>query len=1095
MPLCSVSNDGAERALTEADEGVPGAVRAGWLQRVNRRVWWIAFAILVVLLTSMLLLWSQRVPIAENFIDSELATRKVRATYSVTQIGPHTQRIENLVLGDPARPDMVAKLIEVDIGYDYLFPRVTQIRAEGVRFYGRIEKGTLTLGELDKFMAGERKEPFRLPDLGLSLVDARARIETPAGPIGMVMEGKGNLSDGFAGKIAALVRNPRISGCASPKITAYLDISVSAGVPRLAGPVRSGALGCPEQGITIAGLGARIDMRSDPDFTRLGGQVIARAQGLRAAGVLIDSPGIEADVDGNAQSVGGTYLFSAKSLASSFLRSAALRVDGAARWNKARQGSGFAVGGQLDARNAVLYDGNSLAGLKAGTQDTPVGPLVQQLVQALEKASGNSKLAVTFDANESAGKGRLTVSRAYWKAASGAQVRLGKDSYFRFDWPGNAWVLNGGATSEGGGLPRAALRLQSTPSGGVGGQLFLDPYRAGSARLSAEPVRFIAQKNGTTLINTQVTLDGPLNGGSISGLTLPLRASVGPAGMRLNPDCTFVRLAKVRFDSVSASRLGMTLCPLDRMGLLSIGKGGVRGGAQIHSLRLVGQLGGTAAELTADHAQLTLADGRLVLDKPQLLLGQGDSLVRLAATRLDGRGQKGGIGGYAQGVEARIGTVPLLVQEGAANWNFAGDALRLFGSIGVIDAAVPDRFNPLVSHDFMLTMADGEITAGGGLVLPKGSAEIARLAIRHDLGSGKGVADLKVDGLRFNPTLQPEDITRLALGVVANVNGVVNGAGQIRWSPDGVSSDGSFETSNADLAAAFGPVSGLSGRIHFTDLIGMVSSPGQKVTIKSVNPGVEARDGTIIYALLPGQRVAVESGRWPFAGGDLSLLPTILDFSADKPRNLTFRVLGLEAGAFIQTLELDNISATGTFDGLLPMVFDSNGGRIVGGILVARQSGGAPLVIDRVEGLNVSCDQQRLGGTLSYVGQVSNEQLGKMGKLAFDALKDLQYKCLTILMDGNIDGELVTQVVFNGVNRGELSSVPKTVSKQFVGLPFIFNIRVAAPFRGLLNTAKSFADPGLLIHSHMNDSYKSTIENRLAVQPRESETEAKGGSK
>src|SRR3546814_6450449 len=61
------------------------------------------------------------------------------------------------------------------------------------------------------------------------------------------------------------------------------------------------------------------------------------------------------------------------------------------------------------------------------------------------------------------------------------------------------------------------------------------------------------------------------------------------------------------------------------------------------------------------------------------------------------------------------------------------------------------------------------------------------------------------------------------------------------------------------------------------------------------------------------------------------------------------------------------------------------------------------------------------------------------------------------------------------------------IFSQFIGLPFIFNVRIEAPFRGLLNTAMSFTDPSLLIHKSLGDGYEPVIENRLAVQPADSE--------
>ena len=43
---------------------------------------------------------------------------------------------------------------------------------------------------------------------------------------------------------------------------------------------------------------------------------------------------------------------------------------------------------------------------------------------------------------------------------------------------------------------------------------------------------------------------------------------------------------------------------------------------------------------------------------------------------------------------------------------------------------------------------------------------------------------------------------------------------------------------------------------------------------------------------------------------------------------------------FVDSLGFSGIEITGTFDGVLPMIFDESGGRIVGGRLDSRAAGG-----------------------------------------------------------------------------------------------------------------------------------------------------------
>ena len=87
---------------------------------------------------------------------------------------------------------------------------------------------------------------------------------------------------------------------------------------------------------------------------------------------------------------------------------------------------------------------------------------------------------------------------------------------------------------------------------------------------------------------------------------------------------------------------------------------------------------------------------------------------------------------------------------------------------------------------------------------PASDRVVVSSVIEHDLGTATGHADFTVAGLTFDDALQPDMLSELALGVVANVRGAVDGTGRIDWNPDGVASSGEATTQGDD--GARGPI-------------------------------------------------------------------------------------------------------------------------------------------------------------------------------------------------------------------------------------------------------------------------------------------------
>ncbi|HEX5182553.1 MAG TPA: YdbH domain-containing protein [Allosphingosinicella sp.] len=1040
----------------------------------------ILLACLVLLLVGLVVLWFERVPIARHYVDRELARRGVHATYRIGRIGFGTERLDDVVIGDPADPDLTARRVAVRLSWGLHAPRVGLIVARGVRLHGRLVDGKLRLGEVDKLIAGPPSNaPFRLPDQDVDVADAALRLDTQAGRIGIGVEGRGNLADGFRGRMAAVAHRLAVGKCGIVEAAGSWTVSVDRERPHLVGPARIDRFACPN-GLRVAGvtLGSDTTLASALDGWTGRGTIAAASLDFGKNGAT----GIEAnlDFDGNQARTTGHVAFAAAGARGAGF--AADRIAASGAYDLAPNGGRFGFAG--DARTSGLHGGEALIAPLLAALDsargTPVGPVASAWGAALKRAmvSGVDATA-TLRIAQAPGGGEMRIARLSAASRGGARLAFGQGRGVAYAWPAGTAQADGDFSLLGGGLPHARFSLgQAGPGQPIRGVGLVAPYEAGGARLALGAIRIAGRPGGATTIRTVATIDGPFSGGGVKGLVVPVAGRVdGHGGFAFGETCTPISFASLREGSLQLGPSKLPLCPARRALLWKAPGGAVQGGASVKGARLAGRLGGSPVTLAAQDMLIGLAGPDFTGSGVALRLGAADRVSRLDIAALSGRFGKDGLSGSYQGLSGKIAAVPLLAGEGRGQWRFARGALGLSGSLTLADEQAPPRFYPLASDDFRLALADNRIQAEGWLKEPKTGTRILQARIDHDLGSGAGRALLDVPGIVFDEHLQPEQLTRLTEGVVALVRGTVKGEGEIGWNDKGTTSSGTFSTENTNLAASFGPVEGLTATIHFTDLLGLVSAPGQVAEVKAVHTGIDAFDGRIRYQLLPDLRVKVEGATWPFAGGVLTLDETILDFSKPSPKSLTFHVAGMDGARFIEQMQFSNISGTGTFDGMVPMIFDESGGRIVDGRLAARPG----------------------GGTLSYIGELTDKQLGTYGKLAFDALKSLRYDRLVIDLNGALDGEFVAAIQLNGIARdpsiakapsGGISGlVVGRVLGQLAKIPFKFNINVRGPFRAVIGTARSLQDPTDLIQSVLPEMLQgkptTTVEDK-DVQPQES---------
>lgn len=1041
--MVASSSEGGSRT-DEGSEPVVVRGKRGW----RRIAAIIGLSLLILLLVAVAAVWIARRPIASNVMEREFEQRGVRATYDLERVGLRTQVVRNLVIGDPDDPDLVARyaLIQLRVRWSGAV-EVYRIVARGVRLEGRVVEGRVVWGDVSKLLPPPTDQPFEFPDISIDIADSSISLQTPFGPLGFAIQGSGNLTGGFSGEMA--VASPRLTygECTVGDVDGVVAIQIAARRPHVVGPLAAERFVCPASRLLIERPVLNIDSRFNESFTSFEGRgqmsaqrMIAGENGLAQFLGNISFEGSPADARGEID-------LAARRSRLGPISADRTRVQGRYRLSTT-QGT-FALVGEYGASNATLAP-SMLAGITdplSAAEGTPIGPIATAMARAFRNTASSFDASGRIRVVNYPGAGAARIETASVRADNGARASLSGGTGVTYYWPSAEMRIDGLLRMRGGGLPTGEVRISQPRAGGaMSGVARFEPYRVGDSRLALAPVRFEATAAGATEFSTVAQLDGPFPEGAVRGLRLPISGRIGPDGSLLvGRRCIVARWEYFEMRDLQLGPARLPICPVGRAIIVQPAGGSLRVNARIDQPNLQGRLGDTPLRVEAAAARIV--EGRdFVLDDVAARLGSAGSGLSFEADRLQGTFRGAGITGTFSDAEATIGNVPILLSDADAEWRFYQGDLTIDGEVTVSDLAPDPRFYPLRSNDFRLTMAGNDIRAGGTLRHPDSGSRVTDVTVLHDLETGAGSAILDVPGLNFGPDLQPEELTRLTEGVVALVEGTVRGQGRIYWDAEGeVTSGGEFTTVNMDLAAPFGPVEDLTTTIRFTDLLGLETAPNQVATVGSINPGILVEDGVITYQLLSDQRVRIQRGVWPFMGGTLILHETVLNFARPGiPKRLTFEVVGFEAETFIDTLGFEGLEITGTFDGVLPMIFDDEGGRVVGGRLESRPP----------------------GGEFRYTG--TEPDAGLVAGVAFDLLSHIRYSSMIVRLDGDLAGEFATRFTINDVRLGEGGGfIAGLVRGAFSDVPLRVNLNISGPFRALIQMASGFEDPTIVIEPVM----------------------------
>jgi len=981
--------------------------------------------------------WLLRRPLSEAVVARWFAAEGIPARYRVTALSPDAVTLRDVALGPAAAPDFRADRIDLRLGWSPFRPRVDRMTLIRPVLRAVVGPRGLSLGSLDRLLPARGAPATPLPDIDLTLIHARATLVTPAATVVVTGGGAGRLRGGFAGRF--VVGDTLLAaGCTGRVPGALLVVATRRDDIRVVG-TGAGARGdCGDRG-EIRGIGWRADVRLPPTLDRYTVAFAARSGPARAPGFA--AAGLDASVTGASATmtgpIAGTFKLRAVDGRVPPGKAARVTSDGSFRVDPAN-GDATLAADVVMTRADVTLPLRPLREAGARFAGTLAAPLTATLAARLDAAARSFDATGTIALVRRGGSTTGSIEGMILTAATGARiVQSGRLMLTR-----NGVGIDGKIALAGGGLPTATLGGRARWQGGAvdgAGTLTMSRWAASGSAIDAIRLA-LTSTDGVTAAGT-MRVSGALGGGIVAtGLGLAINARVRHDGrLVFGERCLPVDWSRLARGDARIAAARIIVCPTAGAMLTVAGKR-LQGGATIAGTTLRGTISGAAFAVTATPLRLYVSG---TTTRPRVLLAPVTLAGGLGARR--GGATIAGVfdpaGGTGRGTLTAAAlddpASPVRFGSAAADWRLSGSRIDVANAtVRVVDRSAPARFQPMRVVGATASLVDGVVRAQGAAILAASTARLGSFDVRHDIASGRGGARLATGTLTFGPTLQPVDITEGLRGIVANVRGPVTGSGQVDWTTTGVTSSGTLRIDAVALATeALGPVDGISGTVAFDDLLALTTPPGQSLRIARINPGVVVDDGVVVFRLLGPDAAAITRIRWPYAGGTLELAPVTIR-AGDVRRDFLLTVDDLDAQQFLQRFEIKNLNVTGRFDGKLPLVFADGHGRIAAGRLVARAG----------------------GGLVQYVGEIGTADTGAAARLAFDALRRLRYRDLALDLDGDLDGELVTQVHFSGNNEAATTLAAGPVPVKVTGLPFRFGITVRAPFRALLGTAASFSD-------------------------------------
>jgi hypothetical protein len=266
--------------------------------------------------------------------------------------------------------------------------------------------------------------------------------------------------------------------------------------------------------------------------------------------------------------------------------------------------------------------------------------------------------------------------------------------------------------------------------------------------------------------------------------------------------------------------------------------------------------------------------------------------------------------------------------------------------------------------------------------------------VLHQDGSGVGGAEIDAQGLTFaSDGLQPEDLSPLAAGFVADARGVLDFTGRVDWTPAGTTSSGRVSTAGIDFESPAGGVSQITGEVFLTSLTPLISAPEQQISIRRVDALTEITDASTLVTLGP-DAVVFDSTRFSVAGGVLRIDEFSVPLDGGERYSGVVVVDGVQLGQVLEALNLgEAIDLDAVVDGRLPFAVAPGQVRFDQGRLAARQPG------------RIEISRTALTG-VEAASPVAEQPVNAVQEFAYQAMENLSFRKLEVEVNSLPEGRL-----------------------------------------------------------------------------------------